>query len=470
MRKRLARGIGIILLPAVCFTAGSSPAYADTDGQSAETGEVLLFAGAAEKSGKDQELAYFFTAHVGGKFDGAAINEGSYFCAEVEIEPAGGEASEEENFVYLAFSSASGGPQWVAVYPDEVIREEEADKAASHGRQKLIFRYENFARAFGTGFARLDIIRVYTGTSRTVKLKQLSYIPGTGEPTDTGDGAWDRPLTGIAFIGDSIVQNPLFQYGDWNAVLGREDCVNYGIGAQTTTEVAARWDDLLRGNYEKIVILCGINDLGWGRQLFSTIKNYREMFESTHEAYPETRIFVISVLPTTDAFFKDQQNGIVYMNAALKNMIKEYDYVSFVDCYSAFVGEDGYCNPDYVSDGLHPNKKGYEVIAGVLTPYLDGTLEDGNGKQNSNGDEDTAGIAAGGGGSDMDRASSAGKSGIDAKQDSDAESVVKETAAEGRNTGQETGMAVIIAAVLIILLIILGGYLLRRRSHHSSSR
>ncbi len=457
--KRLVGEIGATLLLAACLAADRSPAYAESDGQNTKAGEILLFAGSAEGSGKDRELTYFFTEHVGGKFDGAAMNEGSYFRVEAGTELQGEEAS-----VYLAFASASGGPQWKAIYPDEITRLE-------NGNQSMVFLYENFVQAYGRDFTRLDIIHVYSNTSGAVKLKELSYIPGTGEPADTGDGTWDRALTGIAFIGDSIVQNPLFQYGDWNTVLGREDCVNYGIGAQTTTEVAARWGDLLKGNYEKIVILCGINDLGRGRQLFSTIKNYREMFESTHEAYPETRIFVISVLPTTDAFFKDQQNSIIYMNAALKNMIKEYDYVKFVDCYSAFVGEDGYCNPDYVSDGLHPNKEGYEVIAGVLTPYLDGTAESGNEEGDGSGDADIAGKAADGdrfgeasSGRDIDKKNSA------ERENTDTKSIEEEANAEGRNTGQRTERAVITAAVLIIFLIALVGYLLRMRSRHSSSR
>lgn len=360
----LARITGALLAITMGFVVGTvSVCATEVEQGSEESKEILLFAGSAEATGQDRELTFLFSEHVGGKFNAAAINEDSYFYAEVECEIVEGEVP-----AYLALASASGGKQWVAVYPDEVGVTED-------GNQTLIFSYENFAQAFGTNFTKLDIIYMYSNTTGTVKLRELSYVPGMGEPVDTGDGTWDKPLTGIAFIGDSIVQNPIFNLGDWNTVLDREDCVNYGIGGQTTVEVVDRWGDLLKGDYDKIVILCGINDLGHGKPLYVTIANYREMFEITQEVSPDTEILVISVLPTTDVFFKDGQDQILYMNAALKNIIKEYDYVTFVDCHSAFVEEDGYCNPAYVGDGLHPNKEGYEVIASILTPYLDGTVE-----------------------------------------------------------------------------------------------
>ena len=71
-------------------------------------------------------------------------------------------------------------------------------------------------------------------------LHKLAYFAGTGDVVDTSGGRWDRPDTGIAFIGDSICQNAKLLYGDWNTILGRSDCANYGIGGQTTLECRAR--------------------------------------------------------------------------------------------------------------------------------------------------------------------------------------------------------------------------------------
>ncbi len=318
--------------------------------------DAILYKGSSTASAINTNLTFLYTKHVGGDWDGAQINQGSYFYVEYTGAKDG---------IYLALSSASGATQWVAVYPDETGK-------TSTGRYYSVYKYANFSKAFGTNFARLDEILAYSAKNESVTLKRIAYFAGEGGPVDTSDGAWDRSLEGIAFIGDSIVQNALLRYGDWNKLLDRTDCANYGIGGQTTVECERRISDIANANYSKVVMLCGINDIGHGVTTDQTISNYKSMFEKIHTAHPDTKIYVISVLPTTTAFYKDNQYRITDLNSALKKLIADYSYVTYVDCYSKFVASDGYCNPVYVFDGLHPNEKGYGVIAEVLGSYLGG--------------------------------------------------------------------------------------------------
>lgn len=254
------------------------------------------------------------------------------------------------------------------MYPDET-------GVNGSGRYYSIFHYDNFAQAFGTNFARLDQIQAYCHSKGEVTLKRIAYFAGEGAPVDNSDGTWDRPETGIAFIGDSIIQNPLVDTThlngvDWNGILGRTDCVNYGIGGQTTKECAARIEELAKKNYSKVVMLCGINDIGRGMNEEQIIVNYNTMFEVLKRKDPDVQILIISVLPTTPAFYKDSQEKIIELNTALKELAENTDNVTFVDCYSAFVGEDGYCRDGITFDGLHPNLDGYAILARILNPYL----------------------------------------------------------------------------------------------------
>ncbi|NLJ16135.1 MAG: hypothetical protein GX346_03285 [Clostridiales bacterium] len=159
-------------------------------------------------------------------------------------------------------------------------------------------------------------------------------------------------------------------YGDWNEILNREDCVNYGIGGQTTKELVKRFDDITSKNYNTVVFLCGINDIGRGFSTEIIIENYKTMFNQLRESNADARIVVISVLPTTPAFYTDSQHLIVELDEALKSLVDQYDNAYFADAYSKFVQEDKYCNPEYVFDGLHPNETGYAVIGDVLKGYL----------------------------------------------------------------------------------------------------
>jgi len=321
-------------------------------------GSIVLFGGSATAKGSQSLLTYIFTRHVGGDFDASQINEGSYFTMEYN--------GNKDNIV-LALSSVSGATHWVAVSPSSTTTLE-------NGRHLSTFTIEDCIKKFGTNFRRLDQIQIYTqGTEdTTITLRSLKYYPGTGEVIDkNGETKWtNKNKTGIAFIGDSIVQNALSLYGDWKKFLGRDDCSNWGISGQTTVHVEKRIDDMLEGNYDAIVILCGINDLGHGISQNTTIENYRSMFNKIHSKLPDAKVYVISVLPTREPFYVGSQNKIVELNDALKATIEEYDYVTYVDCYSAFVGEDGYCKADYVYDGLHPNENGYGVIAEILKPLL----------------------------------------------------------------------------------------------------
>lgn len=334
---------------------------ATTDSQ----GGVVLYQGEATASTAGTNLTFFYTKHVGGDWDASAINEDSYFYVEYEG---------VKNGVYLAFTSASGATPWVAVYADETGETEE-------GGYYSIFSYENFSEKFGTNFVRLDQIQAYASTNKKVTLKKILYFTGKGEAVDSSDGTWDRSDTGIAFVGDSIVQNPLVDTQhlkgiDWNGILERTDCVNYGIGGQTTKELVLRIDEVAKKKYDKVVFLCGINDIGRGFSNATIKKNYATMIDALNAENPDIEIYIISVLPTTDAFYTNMQSMISGLNVVLFGLCQEYENVTYVDCYSSFVGEDKYCKEGLTFDGLHPNLEGYSIIADILNPYLQEAEED----------------------------------------------------------------------------------------------
>ncbi|MBQ7955355.1 MAG: hypothetical protein IJ282_06350 [Lachnospiraceae bacterium] len=362
------------ILCLICFLM-AGVLTAENSVKASETGNLLImskpaedveiFSGAAKGKGKGSELTFIYSEHVGGTFDGACFTEGTYITLDY---------TGAENGVYIALVSSSGGSKWTAVYPSSA-------ESIGENMWRQTYSYEDITKAWGSNFARLDIIQVYANVASDINVSRIAYVLGDGPLADTTDGTWDVPMEGIAFIGDSIVQNPIFSYGDWNTILNRTDCVNYGIGGQTTKELENRIDDVLKGDYEKIVFLCGINDIGRNRQPFVICAAYRDMLDAIGEKLPDAEVFIISVLPTTDAFFKDNQGSIQLLNSNLEFMTKEYDFATFVNVYPEFLAEDGYGKKEYYTDGLHPNEDGYAVIAEILNPYLDGTAENGDGAE-----------------------------------------------------------------------------------------
>ncbi len=338
------------------FMVETMPALPDAD---ALRGEQVLFSGLASASSSGTTLGFFYTAHAGGKWDACEMPVGSSLCVEYSGSEVG---------IYLAFSSASGDTPWVAIYPDMTV-------ATEDGSYLSCFSYENFTHAYGTSLSRLDQIQCYSLKSGQTVLHRITLRAGDGEVPPRTDGQWLRPDSGIAFVGDSIVQNPLVDTQhlgavDWNGILGRTDCANYGIGGQTTRELLRRISHVAQREYDTVVFLCGINDIGRNISNAEIVGNYRKMIAALRESNPQVRIVLISVLPTTPAYYTDAQDRIAGLNTVLEVMAQQTD-VLFVDAYSAFVGQDGYCKEGLTFDGLHPNMQGYAVLAQLLTPVLD---------------------------------------------------------------------------------------------------
>jgi lysophospholipase L1-like esterase len=316
--------------------------------------DSMIFQGSSNVTKANRMLTNFYTEHAGGSFDAAVFNKGSYVYLEYTGAVDG---------VYLACSSSSGGKRWA------VVKASESGTSAS-GKYYSKFKDSDFSKAYGTDFARLDHIYVYSAVDASITLKRIAYFSGTGAPLDTSDGSWERAYEGIALFGDSIIENPLLYYGDWNSLLGRTDCDNWGIGGQTTKEIEARIDDMLKGSYDKIVILCGTNDIGHWMAMSETMANYQSMFEKISKALPAAKVYMVSILPPSPAGKKETQNTIVNMNTAIEKLIADYDFITYIDCYSRFVDKEGNSIGDYYSDTVHPNEKGFQVITEVLLPYL----------------------------------------------------------------------------------------------------
>lgn len=317
--------------------------------------DEVLFRGAATSQVANSNMAYVFTKHVGGEFDAAQIGPGARIYAEYAGPKDG---------VYLAVSSHSGATQWARVNASEVI--ERGD-----GMYGSYFDYDAIVKAWGDNFARLDQFTIFSATSQTVTLRKLAYFTGEGAPADSSDGKWDRPDTGIAFIGDSICQNALLMFGDWNTILSRTDCCNFGIGGQTTEELVARIDELAKRDYSKVVFICGINDIGRGHTNDEIVGSFDTMIKAIRENNPDCEFLLVSVLPTTSAFYTGQQDKIVQLNLAYENYANQTEGVTYVDVYSAFTAKAGaYAYPELLSDGLHPNAEGYAKMAEALAPYL----------------------------------------------------------------------------------------------------
>jgi lysophospholipase L1-like esterase len=174
----------------------------------------------------------------------------------------------------------------------------------------------------------------------------------------------------VVFLGDSITDGwKLDQY------FPGKGYINRGISGQTTPQMLIRFrPDVIDLKPKIVVILAGTNDLA-GNTGPTTIEAVEGNLASIAELAHVNHIYVVfaSVLPVSD-YNKDKEGKPIIQTArrqpekilALNAWMKKYaadNGLGYLDYFSAMVDERGFLKPDIARDGLHPNEKGYEVMA-----------------------------------------------------------------------------------------------------------
>lgn len=177
----------------------------------------------------------------------------------------------------------------------------------------------------------------------------------------------------VVFMGDSITDG-------WrlNEYFTPRDFVNRGISGQVTGEMLGRMKaDVLDVQPRAVLILAGTNDIARGTSL-KAIENNLSMMADLAQAH-NIRVLIASVLPVSD-YHKDVNPRfemtkthppatIVELNRWIEQFCRQHG-ATYVDYYSAMVDGSGMLPSDMAEDGLHPNAKGYRVMAPIALEAL----------------------------------------------------------------------------------------------------
>src|ERR1700733_5819585 len=153
----------------------------------------------------------------------------------------------------------------------------------------------------------------------------------------------------VVFYGDSITDG-------WGRGVGRGDFfpgkpyVNRGISGQTTPQMVVRFrQDVIDLHPAAVVILAGTNDVAGNTGPMTPAADY----PWKHGLTPAPKI------------------------KALNDWLKGYcvtHSVTYLDYYSALVGDDGGMKSGLSFDGVHPNAAGYAIMGPLAQAAIDKTL------------------------------------------------------------------------------------------------
>ena len=184
----------------------------------------------------------------------------------------------------------------------------------------------------------------------------------------------------VVFMGDSITDS--WQSPKYGGFFPGKPYVDRGISGQTTPQMLIRFrPDVIALQPKVVVILAGTNDIAGntGPMTLQAIEdNLTSMFDLAHAN--GIRVVFASLLPISD--YEKNKDGqpiirskqrppeqITALNAWMKTYATAHGGV-YLDYFSAMADDKGFLKEELSEDGLHPNRKGYDIMAPLASRPL----------------------------------------------------------------------------------------------------
>lgn len=188
----------------------------------------------------------------------------------------------------------------------------------------------------------------------------------------------------VVFMGDSITDS--WDDEKYGGFFPGKPYVDRGISGQTTPQMLIRFrGDVIALHPKVVVILAGTNDLA-GNTGPMTLEAIEDNLTSMAELAKANSIKVIfaSVLPVSDYEQRDGKPIVQTVRRppekikALNDWMRSYaakNKLTYLDYYSAMMDEKGFLKDELSEDGLHPNAKGYGVMAPLAEAAIGAALK-----------------------------------------------------------------------------------------------
>jgi lysophospholipase L1-like esterase len=179
----------------------------------------------------------------------------------------------------------------------------------------------------------------------------------------------------VVFMGDSITDGwKLAQY------FPGKPYVNRGIGGQTTPQMLVRmFEDVINLKPAVMIVLAGTNDIAR-----NTGPETLEMIEENLEAMSELaqfhgiKVILCSLTPVSTYVNPKMIEGRPLADVAkLNDWIRDYaakNHAFYADYFTPLADDKGMLKEGFSRDGLHPNDKGYELLAPVAAAAIEKAL------------------------------------------------------------------------------------------------
>ena len=139
------------------------------------------------------------------------------------------------------------------------------------------------------------------------------------------------------------------------------EVLNRGFGGAQISHVIYHFEEIIKPYDPKaIVFFCGTNDLTALKTPKETLNDFKKFLSLVRNEFGNIKVYVIGIKPSVDRLYLDKEERI--FNSSIKLLASQDAYLEYIDVWDSMLSEDGSRMPElYIEDGLHMNKKGYEV-------------------------------------------------------------------------------------------------------------
>ncbi len=180
----------------------------------------------------------------------------------------------------------------------------------------------------------------------------------------------------IVFMGNSITEGWLQHDASF---FNNKNYINRGIGGQTTPQMVLRFRaDVINLKPKIVVILAGTNDIAGNtgpmrlEMIMGNIISMCELAKSNN-----IKVVLSSVLPAYDYPWRKglkPNEKIPELNELIKAYADE-NAIVYLDYFSTMVDDKNGLQEKFTSDGVHPNKEGYQFMAPLAKAAIEKSLK-----------------------------------------------------------------------------------------------
>lgn len=170
----------------------------------------------------------------------------------------------------------------------------------------------------------------------------------------------------VVFTGSSSIR----MWKDVQSYFPNYDVINNGFGGSQFSDLLYFYNEMIvKPAPEILFIYEGDNDLAENKKPNKIIKEAKELAGKIEKDLPETRIVFISPKPSISRI--KLKNSYITFNKKLKKFCKKNSNLEFADVWYPMLDKNGNVFKNvFIEDGLHMNKKGYDIWGEVIGGYL----------------------------------------------------------------------------------------------------